>query len=469
MTTKNLRWIAVFVLATLLLSAAPVLAESDALVAAYKKEFAFLEAEKTNLKKLIAQHDAEAQSIITDANNDLGALQGSLIFLSGKGDSLQEQLAAIERESESVYDSLDALQSTISQAASTLASYDVKLPEPEGESEELLRAHLQTVFSSALPVLRQLSQVRTEPGKFFLGNGEKVDGSIIHVGNVAALGFSDQGSGALAPAGDRQFKIWQGKGGQTATALAENKTPETLGLFIFDNKDKAIAEKARETVVDEIQKGGIIGWVIVSLGIGALIMILLRASFLYKANARTGNLVEKVRPLVEQGKFKSALDLCHPSRGATARVLNATIRNLDRDREHLEDIISEAILHETPFLDRFGSSILVFAAVAPLLGLLGTVTGMISTFDVITEFGTGDPKLLSGGISEALVTTELGLIVAIPALLLGNLLSSWSEKIKLGMENAALSITNRSVEHRQTNPITNKKPVEKLEEAPSLG
>jgi biopolymer transport protein ExbB len=77
-----------------------------------------------------------------------------------------------------------------------------------------------------------------------------------------------------------------------------------------------------------------------------------------------------------------------------------------------------------------------------LLGLLGTVTGMISTFDVITEFGTGDPKLLSGGISIALVTTQLGLAVAIPLLLVGNVLSGWAERIMDDMEKVALRVIN---------------------------
>ena len=93
-------------------------------------------------------------------------------------------------------------------------------------------------------------------------------------------------------------------------------------------------------------------------------------------------------------------------------------------------------------------AILVSAAVAPLLGLLGTVTGMISTFDVITVFGTGDPKLLSGGISEALITTQLGLSVAIPTLLAGNLVSGWAEQIRSGMERAALQAALLAAELR---------------------
>jgi biopolymer transport protein ExbB len=75
---------------------------------------------------------------------------------------------------------------------------------------------------------------------------------------------------------------------------------------------------------------------------------------------------------------------------------------------------------------------------------------MITTFDIITEFGTGDPKLLSGGISIALVTTEIGLAVAIPALLAGNILSGWSESIKDDMEKGALGVINQYKEHRRT-------------------
>jgi biopolymer transport protein ExbB len=129
-------------------------------------------------------------------------------------------------------------------------------------------------------------------------------------------------------------------------------------------------------------------------------------------------------------------------------VVTAALRNLDREREHLEDIISESILHESTRLNRFGPMIMMIAGVAPLLGLLGTVTGMIQTFDVITEFGTSDPKLLAGGIAVALVTTEPGLLVAIPCLLFGNLLSGWADRIKDDMEKGALKVINLFQEQR---------------------
>ncbi|MBX3465782.1 MAG: MotA/TolQ/ExbB proton channel family protein [Planctomycetes bacterium] len=115
--------------------------------------------------------------------------------------------------------------------------------------------------------------------------------------------------------------------------------------------------------------------------------------------------------------------------------------HLGAGADRLESAASERMLQEGLRIERFEAALLVAAAVAPLLGLLGTVTGMISTFDVITVHGTGDPKLLAGGISEALITTQLGLSVAIPALLAGNLLTSWGEALRAGMERAALRVT----------------------------
>jgi biopolymer transport protein ExbB len=91
-----------------------------------------------------------------------------------------------------------------------------------------------------------------------------------------------------------------------------------------------------------------------------------------------------VGDLVAQGKIDEALKACKELKGSTARVVASAVRNLNRQREHIEDIVSEQILHESANLNRFGMFIMVIAAVGPLLGLLGTVTGMIATFDIIT-------------------------------------------------------------------------------------
>jgi len=164
---------------------------------------------------------------------------------------------------------------------------------------------------------------------------------------------------------------------------------------------------------------------------------------LMKASTNVQDITQIVVEKVESGKKDEALDAIKGFEGSTARVIKSTLRNIDKNREHVEDVIMENILNESTQIDRYGSFVLVIAAVAPLMGLLGTVTGMITTFEVITEFGTGDPKLLSGGISAALVTTMQGLIVAIPLLLIGNLLSGWAQSIKDSMEQNALHIVNQ--------------------------
>jgi biopolymer transport protein ExbB len=195
-------------------------------------------------------------------------------------------------------------------------------------------------------------------------------------------------------------------------------------------------------MASEAAKGGIIGFVILALGAVAMVLVVLRAVFLHRAGSSINRTMDAVAPHVRAHRVEEAIAAAKRFKGSAARVVTASLRNLDRDREHLEDIVSESILHESTHLNRFGSVITMIAAVAPLLGLLGTVTGMIQTFDVITEFGTSDPKLLSGGSATALVTTELGLIVAIPCLLLGNLLGGWAERIKDDMEKAALKVIN---------------------------
>jgi biopolymer transport protein ExbB len=126
------------------------------------------------------------------------------------------------------------------------------------------------------------------------------------------------------------------------------------------------------------------------------------------------------------------------------RVIWAAIAGLKSNPETVEDAIQAQILEEHPRLDRFRSLITVFVGAAPMLGLLGTVSGMIRVFDILTIFGTSDPKLVSGGISEALVTTALGLSVAIPLLLVGSLLTTWSDRVTGELEVRAL----RLVAHR---------------------
>jgi biopolymer transport protein ExbB len=422
---------------------AAALAKGTSLETSYKREFAFLEAEKSTLQKRIADLEAESQKRIAAAQSEVDALQGRVMGVSLEADRKLDMLQQTEMQAESVGEGEDVLDGLLQQASTALDKGGIKLPEAKKDDEQAAIGQVTFAFEKVLGLLHQYGKVQKTEGRFFGPSGQQVTGQILRVGNIASYGVADGAAGALAPAGQDQLKIWPQKpSGDVARALIAGQAPPTLKIFLYETLEKNIDVKKDKTPMEVIVAGGVIAWVIVGIGALALLMIVLRAIFLWVAAANTDKLVDQLSPLVEQGNIDRAIETCAKARGAAGRVLKATLRHLNSPKEHLDDVISEAILHEQPFLDRFGSTIMVLAAVAPLLGLLGTVTGMISTFDVITEYGTGNPKLLSGGISEALITTELGLIVAIPALLFGNMLGGWAEGIKDSIDKAALRLTN---------------------------
>jgi len=168
------------------------------------------------------------------------------------------------------------------------------------------------------------------------------------------------------------------------------------------------------TLQDRVNQGGIVGYCIIVLGIIGLLIALVRWIGLSTAS----------RKVNAQLKSDSA-----STDNPLGRVLAAYEANRNADTETIELKLSEAALKEMPDLTKGLLFIKVISVVAPLMGLLGTVTGMIKTFQVITLYGAGDPKLMAGGISQALVTTVLGLVVAIPMVLVHTLVSGQSRKI----------------------------------------
>ena len=432
---------------------APRITDTDALdqlEAAYQKEYAFLEAQLRDLRQRSADFGRESSRSEADKQARIDRMEGEWINLQSEAERLQAMQTDAERTLEAIDDARTTLEATFLQAESTLEPFRIQALTSGEYLSSTDGQRISALFGQTFGLLDRISRVHEAPGAFFLGDGTEVQGRVLRIGNVAAYGIRDSGSGALAPAGEGRLQIWSQPATAAAEALAGGQAPSQLGMFLFESESKAIEEQAGKTLLGVINSGGTIAWIIVALGMVCLVLIIFRFMFLRNAGAATDKIVFQVGALVRNGKVEEAIEACKNFKGATARVVWMAVRNLERDRAHLEDIISEAILHESSHLNRFGAMILVIAAVAPLLGLLGTVTGMITTFDIITEFGTGDPKLLSGGISIALVTTEIGLAVAIPALLAGNILSGWSESIKDDMEKGALGVINQYKEHRRT-------------------
>lgn len=409
---------------------------------AYRREYAFLEAQKRDLEGRIASVRQQYVRDQARLDSEVSALENAALGARAEAEAMTDELLRAQQTEAANLENAEFLDATLEQARATLGGFGDNSLEAEGFAGRGDTEKLQTLFGNATRLLGELGAVRREDGAFFLADGSEARGQIVRYGNIAAFGISPQGSGALAPAGGGRFRLWNAPAAETAETLARGDTPDTLSAYLFENANVAVTDPEQKTFWSEMQKGGLIGYVILLLGVLAAVMVVLRALFLQRAGASIHAINEAVEPQIRAGRIDDAIAAAKRFKGSAARVVTAALRNLDRDREHVEDIVSESILHESSHLNRFGAFIVLIAAVAPLLGLLGTVTGMIQTFDVITEFGTSDPKLLSGGIATALVTTMQGLMVAIPFLLFGNLLNGWAERIKDDMEKAALKVIN---------------------------
>ncbi len=185
---------------------------------------------------------------------------------------------------------------------------------------------------------------------------------------------------------------------------------------------------------ERVAQGGTIGMIIVVLLVLGVLFGLVRILMLLGTSAAVRGQARKA-----QASSKNPL----------GRIMLAGESVRDGDEEALELKLDEAILRESPKLE-FGLNLLKLAAgIAPLLGLLGTVTGMIKTFQAMMIYGTGDPQLMAGGISEALVTTMLGLIAAIPLLILHSFCSSLARGVQNTLEEQSAGIVARHVESRR--------------------
>ncbi|MEM7762791.1 MAG: MotA/TolQ/ExbB proton channel family protein [Pseudomonadota bacterium] len=299
-----------------------------------------------------------------------------------------------------------------------------KLPSIE-ELRELQALLIEEMAGSA-EVVRFNTQIRA-------AGGESQNAEVVRVGLFSAStadGFLsyDTSTNTLT------LLDPQPAGRFTSTASAFfNAAPGEIAAFAVDPSRGELLrlETKKATIGDRLEQGGPVGLVIIAIGIIGILIAVWRMVVLSGMGA-------KVKKQLKSGAASSDNPL--------GRIIGVYSENQDVDTETLELKLDEAILREVPPLEKGQSIIKVFAAVAPLLGLLGTVVGMINTFQAITLFGTGDPKLMAGGISEALVTTMLGLIVAIPLVFLHTIVSGRSRALVEVLEEQSAGIIARHSE-----------------------
>jgi len=202
-------------------------------------------------------------------------------------------------------------------------------------------------------------------------------------------------------------------------------------------------QQTREPWWRNIEKGGIVMIPILALGAFCAFLAVLKIISLHRLRVRSAeNEIDEILDALRSGDVRRATTLARGLRRPLGPVILEGIEHRSAPREHVEELMYERLLAQAPEIEKYLAALAVGASAAPLLGLLGTVTGMIHTFRLITVFGTGNPRVLASGIAEALITTEYGLAIAIPALLVHAYLSRKVRKTMTLTQQASARFMN---------------------------
>jgi biopolymer transport protein ExbB len=224
--------------------------------------------------------------------------------------------------------------------------------------------------------------------------------------------------------------------------------PVAIPLDILPNQTqgKAYMQKEEKSFVASFQEmlktGGVFMWPL--LVIPFIVLALFSYKLFYVLGRRAGGSKQygEAQDNLAVNPSGVAPIAAKRPKNLVLKVIAAAAEARGKDRKGAEKDVQEVLLHEVPRLERHLTTLSVLAAAAPLLGLLGTVSGLISMFQVITQHGVNDPKLLAGGIGEALIATETGLLIAIPTLLGHNWLANRVDRIVADAEFHALKALN---------------------------
>jgi len=296
--------------------------------------------------------------------------------------------------------------------------------------------------------MRRGGQVTVRDGSFIGRDGERTTGQVLQIGKFTTAYRTDGETGSLtwSPEGRRLHALPQLPPRGVRNAIDDYLDGASADAPVDISGGAALRQVTHSvSFAEQLRQGGPIVWPILLIAVVALGIVVVKAVVLQRVHGNTDRLMGEVNERAARGDWEGCEQVVagHAAqKNPVVAVLRAGLEARGDDRETLESALQEAILRELPGITKGIALLAVLGAVAPLLGLLGTVTGMIDTFRVITLFGTGDPRLMSGGISEALITTEIGLAVAIPIMLLHAWLSRRAEHIIGDLEEKAVRLTN---------------------------
>ena len=300
------------------------------------------------------------------------------------------------------------------------------------------------LLSGALDRMERLMGGDRFEGHALSPSGVLENGQFVVVGPVAVFASGETETGGLV-----QLQLGSPEptvvdlGAETTSNVRELAQSGSGALPVDGSLGNALKISATEdNLIEHLQKGGPVMVPIVGLGIAAILIALFKWLKLSQNRLVNPADLQLVLSHLKTGSSDKARAHADKIKGCVGDVLRTAVDNSKEKKEYIEEILYERMLAAKPALESMLPVIALTAATAPLLGLLGTVTGMINTFNMITVFGTGDPRMLSAGISEALITTKFGLVTAVPALICHAIVSRKAKGILGSMEQVTVGFIN---------------------------
>ena len=433
-----------------------------------------------SLGSLAVRQQAKLEDAVLRLNRQRDSIQAESAPVTTEWNELQKELRALREQAQTVQSvrdsksvSLDRLESQLADqkrefeyigrvlAGEFVSSFESSLSVGElGVDGEAIRTHnllLDTestnnlvglesslnLMDRAMFRLEELIGGRVYEGQALGESSQMIPGNFLQVGPL--LYFSDA-SGVIGGWVDESRSLLPVVKALDATHV------EAIGAIIRDGNgllpvdpslgDAVAIQTTEDSLLEHLDRGGIWVYPIVLFALVATLVGCFKFVQIFTIRQPNQLAVHDIVKMLRKGEKAPARSLAEGLPEPSAALLLAGIDHADESIELVEEVLYESMLSVQPKLERFLNVIAVTAATAPLLGLLGTVTGIIKTFKLMEVFGAGDPKPLISGISEALITTELGLVLAIPALLLHALLARKVAGVLNRLEKLSMTFVN---------------------------
>ncbi|EJG0479481.1 MotA/TolQ/ExbB proton channel family protein [Vibrio alginolyticus] len=434
------KWLSVALISTAALMPHTTFA-SDALLQKAQQENRQQQSHNVARESGFKQTEQELQAIKNKLVAERAALQAEADSLSVTFGENEAELAQLEEKLRLETGSLGELFGVVRQNAKELES-ELKSSVTGVDANSYQKDIDAIVAAKSLPTLTQLQAMWRSMEEQIKASGEMANVSFTLLnGEGREQTVSGVRLGSMALLDETGYVKWNGQRGDAVNYLRQPGSGPTANTISSGDIDALVIDPSRgilleqlansPTLADRLNAGGVVGKIILGLlAIGLLIALVRGASLM----------------ISRQKIMKQLKTPAQPGNNPLGRVLAVYQKDKHRSVEALELRLLEAVVDEQTHLEKGLSMLKLLAALAPMLGLLGTVTGMIETFQVITQFGNGDPKVMAGGISMALVTTVLGLVSAMPLLLAHNVLSSQAENIRSILEKQGIGLVAEQAE-----------------------